>query len=167
MRLAALLVVALLASGCGGDDPERDALFAYLVEADQIDEDWRSGVEAAYEGREYLATGDLPTDGRTTATIIRDAEANFTQLIAATRPAIAAARALDPPASARDFHDEWILVLTDLETIWSRGLTKLSARDFEGFVEAHAELQSEFGNMNLRINLLNADRQAFADIIDE
>ena len=106
---ALLLVAALLVTGCGNessDDPptgessttaaavagDASELASYAEAVRAIDAEWQAGVDAAFEGREYLRTGALPEDFEPTTAALNDlldaARGNLEELTAVTNTAL-------------------------------------------------------------------------------
>lgn len=161
--VAVVFPLALSCDRLAGADTERELLVAYLQAADKIDETWQRGVEAAYDGREYLAYGGNPPDDRSTALVLRDVETNLRMLIEATQSAIASAQELDPPRVAEDFHEQWTSTLSDLVRVWMLGLDPLSERDYDGFVVNYERVQAEREMLNARLAALQDQRQLLGE----
>lgn len=160
-----LLSLVLVAACSNTTDDNRlvQELGTYLLEIDAIDASWRSGVEAAYEGREYLAEGDLPEGFWTSSGVLQDVIENLEQLVAATDQAVSSAADVEPPKVAAEFHSEWVLLLTDLRRVWAAGLEPLRERDFERFFEVYAQVTKDRANLNTRLTMIGEDRNRLVD----
>lgn len=160
------LLLLVLLGGCSGttdDNRSVQELHVYLLEIDAIDANWRSGVEAAYEGREYLAQGDLPEGFWTSSGVLQDVIENLEQLVAATDRAVSSAADVEPPRIAAEFHSEWVLLLTDLRRVWAAGLEPLKERDFQRFIEIYAQVTQDRTNLNMRLTMISEDRNRLVD----
>jgi hypothetical protein len=159
-----LLVAPLLLVAAACSDGSEDALLrdlgTYLNQVDTIDAKWRSDVETAYKGREYLATGDLPDGVWTSSEVLRDVISNLEDLVAATERAVSSARGVEPLSVAAAFHTEWMLLLDDLSRFWTNGLDPLRNRDFEQFMITYRQASSEEANLDFRMNLIGQDATA-------
>lgn len=160
------LLSLVLLGGCSSttdDNRSVQELGVYLQEVDAIDASWRSGVEAAYEGREYLAEGDLPEGFWTNSGVLQDVIENLEQLVAATDQAVSSAADVEPPRIAAEFHSEWVLLLTDLRRVWAAGLEPLRERDFQRFIEFYAQGTQDRTNLNTRLTMIGEDRNRLVD----
>jgi len=186
-RLPALLVVAaLLVTGCGSDssgDPATSEsatatataaastgeIAPYAESVRTIDSEWQAGVDAAFEGREYLRTGALPEDFEPTTAALNDllnaARGNLEELIAVTGTALDELEATDVPGSAEGFHAGYRAVLDGFEQRWSAGLGFIEAGDAEGFLRFYVTFQPEREalELSLRTSREELDRMPSQD----
>lgn len=164
-RLSALLLVAaLLVTGCGNDsatDPtpsttstpdasapaDSEGVAAYAEAVRAIDAEWQAGVDAAFEGREYLRTGALPQDFEPTTAALNSlldaARSNLGELIEVTNTALEELETLEVPESAKGLHAGYTAVLNGFVQRWSAGLDFIEEGDAEGFLRFYVTFQPE------------------------
>jgi len=181
-KLAALiLVAAIFAAACGGesDTPPTDPvspgaptstevvaegdLAPYVQELQAIDGEWQAGVDAAFEGREFLRTGALPDDFEPTTAALNSflevARGNLEELIDVTNTAIEKAQGLEVPSSATGMHAEYLAVLNGFAQRWSNGLAFIDEGDAEGFLRFYVTFQPEREALEQTLEASRAQRE--------
>jgi hypothetical protein len=145
-RNAVLLCLSLLAlavSACFQKDDGID-LGHYLAAIDDVDAEWRSSAEAAFDGKEYLGTGDSPPAGHAIADVVRDIEANTRDLIAATQQARASAATIAPPSEAERLHSDYLSTLDQMIATWEDGLVLLETPSARAAIQGNPDAYAQF-----------------------
>jgi hypothetical protein len=144
-RVAGLLCLALLAlaaSACFQKDG--DDLGDYLAAIDDVDAEWRSSAEAAFDGKEYLGTGDSPPAGHTIGDVVDDVDVNTRDLIAATRLARTRAATIAPPPEAERFHSDYLSTLDQMIATWEDGLLLLQTPSAQAAIQGNPVALEQF-----------------------
>ncbi len=161
-----VMVVGLVAVACGGSGVPDNALGHYVVAIDQVEDDWTDGVEDAFNGKEYLGTGEEPPSNLSVDDVLQDAEENIDDLIRVTQKAVAALNALSAsvPDEALAFHRRFLDTLNDGLGIWTDGLQPLKRGDFGSFIEGYPDIQRRAVAFNRQLDSLGPERNALAQM---
>ena len=110
-----------------------------------IDDEWQAAVDEAFAGREYLATGALPSDFEPTTEALNNflaaARGNLEQLIEVTGHAREQAEELEVPEEMASAHADYVSVITDFGNAWAGGLSFIEDDDAEGFLRFYVTFQ--------------------------
>lgn len=162
-----MVFLSLLFSACFQKDS--DDVGDYLAVIDDVDAKWRSSAEAAFDGKEYLGTGDSPPAGHTIRDVIDDVDMNTRDLIAVTRQALTRAATITPPPEVERFHSDYLSTLDQMIATWEDGLLLLQTPSaqaafkgdpaaFEQFLSLYYDFQANATAAQTRLDEVARER---------